>query len=218
MSGSFVSTGMLTNKGDKLSEKEITEIMNLKIIDLSVLIIPLFLNSGVTVGRALGRIFFQSFIHPAIFSPTLSHIAIQLTLEKDYIVIIEYGQYYSNESEINNTSKFASLSKSSNSSQNCREETKKFQFYYINKDGVRLTIIHKDIIYKLDDINYDEGIHYNYLNSDDDERKKISFYAMMLMACNYYKLPYYDFIEKRNNLSSSKDFGLIECDIKNKIK
>ena len=50
----------------------------------------------------------QTFIHLALISPILSHIAIQLTSERDYIVIIEYGQYYSEKSKIKNTGIFAS--------------------------------------------------------------------------------------------------------------
>lgn len=82
--------------------------MNLKIENLSIQIIPLKFNSGLTFIRGVGRAL-QQIIHPAIFSPTLSHIAIQLNLENKYIVIMEYGQYYSDKSEIRNTNFLSSF-------------------------------------------------------------------------------------------------------------
>ena len=62
MSGFLVSTGMLTNNWEKLEKGDIIDIMKLKI----------------------ETIFNQ------IFSPTLSHISIQKTLENNSYDIIEY--------------------------------------------------------------------------------------------------------------------------------
>ena len=213
MSGSFLSTGMWTNKGKKLSEKEIEKILDLKIIELSIQIIPLKQNSGFTLFRCLGKLA-QDFIHPAILSPTLSHIAIQLTLERDYIVIIEYGQYYSKESIKKNTSIFASCSDGSNSSQNPRSEFNNLIYYYINKDGVRLTIIPIRIIFSLFIINLFET---NLLRIARDQRGKISLYSLLFMACNHYKIPYVKFINNIDKLSSISDYNFVECNIKNKI-
>lgn len=86
----------------------------------------------------------QQGIHPAIFSPTLSHIAIQLNLENEYIAILEYGQYYSKESDaIRNTGFFSSSSDSSNSKKQPRTVKNNLRYWYINKDGARLTVIDK---------------------------------------------------------------------------
>ncbi len=119
MSGNFFSSGMLTNKGRKISLNDIDEIMKSKIENISIQIIPLKQNNGVTFIRYIGK-FVQTFIHPAIFSPTLSHIAIQLTLENDYFAILEYGQYYSEDSDKKNYGLLSSFSNISN--KNCREE------------------------------------------------------------------------------------------------
>ena len=74
--------------------------MNLKIRDLSLQIIPLKSNIHINRFRMVGQVF-QMFIHPRILSPTLSHIAIQLNMENDKdIIIMEYGQYLTEQSEI----------------------------------------------------------------------------------------------------------------------
>ena len=216
MSGSFTSTGSLNSlrsKNSKISEKEIEKILGLKIIELSIQIIPLKKNSGFSFFRNFGRAI-QTFIHPAIISPTLSHIAIQLTLERDYIVIIEYGQYYSEKSKIENTSIFASCSDSLNTSQNPRTEFNKLTYYYINKDGVRLTIIPIKIIFLLELINLYEDM---ILVGVGGLRGRISFFSLSIMICNHYGISFEEFIRKRDKLSSVKDYRYVECDINNKI-
>ena len=66
----------------------------------------------------------------------MNHIAIQLNLKNDDI-LIEYGQYLTKDSKKN------SLFSKSGSSKNTRKETNENIYYYINKDGVRLTKINK---------------------------------------------------------------------------
>lgn len=161
MSGSCVKSGMLSNKGSKLSNEEVNDILGSIIVGLSIQVIPLVQNSGVTAARNFGK-FFQQFIHPKIFSPTLSHIAIHLTLVdglfkpnfesgKVYNVVLEYGQYYSNESE---------EIKNSNGSQICRINNNNLKYYYINQDGARITIFR------------DEDFDY-FANIDENENIKI---------------------------------------------
>ena len=134
MSGSFLSTGILTNKGANLLEIE--RISNLKIKDITIQIIPLWSNNGAKKLRIFGRIL-QFFLHPMI-TPTLCHVAIQLNMEsnKDFI-IIEYGQYLSDKSEIISKSSFGS----SDSSNDPRIHDDDALYWYINKDGARITRI-----------------------------------------------------------------------------
>jgi len=203
MSGSLISTGLLTNKGEKLLKIE--KLLDMKIEDLSIQIIPLWLNTGITFFRNIGKAL-QQYIHPAIFSPTLSHIAIQLNLENKYIVILEYGQYYSIESEeIINTGFFSSSSDGSKSKKNPRTKSNNLLYWYINKDGARLTII--------DSI---DGFEFcNDLNNFSKE--EISNIGLSIIAANYYGMSIEEFDEKKLKLSSISDFNTLNCDIKNKI-
>ena len=203
MSGIFVSTGLITNNIEK--KLKLKGIMDLIKEDLSIQIIPLKLNSGVSFARIAGKAL-QQLIHPAIFSPTLSHIAIQLNLENNYIVIIEYGQYFSNDSELNNTNIFSSCSKYSNTSNNIsRSENNNLLYFYINKDGARITLINT----KEKGINSDKIALFS--------KEEISAFVLSVIAANHYGLSLEDFEKEKFKLSSINDFHTIDCVIKNKI-
>lgn len=203
MSGSFISTGLITNKGEKLLKVE--ELLDMKIEDLSIQIIPLWLNTGITFLRNIGKAF-QQMIHPAIFSPTLSHIAIQLNLENKYIVIVEYGQYYSEESEeIKNTGFFSSSSDGSKSTKNARTERNNLLYWYINKDGARLTIIDS-----IDGFDFCQDLNLF-------SKEEISIFGLSVIAANHYGISLEEFDIKKFKLSSISDFNTINCIIKNKI-
>ena len=181
--------------------------MDLKIKDLSILTIPLKQDTKFTVTRYIGRIF-QNLIHPAINSTTLSHIAIQLTLDNDVLVIIEYGQYYSEESELKNTSSLASCSESLESSGKCREEFNELQYYYINKSGVRLSVIpseHLETIFQI----------YNVNENSEDKRYIICGRSLTVLMYNHYR-ELIDGFEKKD-LPSVTDYHSIQCDINNRI-
>ena len=201
MSGSFISTGMLTNDGKALLKIE--NIMNLKIENLSIQIIPLKFNSGLTFIRGVGRAL-QQIIHPAIFSPTLSHIAIQLNLENKYIVIMEYGQYYSDKSEIRNTNFLSSFSESSDSSNESRYESKNLLYWYINRDGARITLIDSIDGFKID-------------NLENFPKDEISLFALSVVAANQYHISIEEFDEQKEKLSSISEFYTMDCNVKNKI-
>jgi len=228
------SSGKLTNEGKK--ELKIDELLKLNIARLNIYTIPLSDNKLVSFGRNVGAAF-QSFIHPRL-SPTLLHIAIQLTLENGIIIIIEYGQYYSEDSDMKNSNVFSSFSNSSDSSQNYRIEKNDFIYYYINKDGVRLTIIEQDML--KDFINYVINGHSYFINEEvqniqniqDIEKtikqmgklilsleryilltkNNLNDYIITIMACKHYKIP----IRKYYKLGRIKnDFNYTECEIKN---
>ena len=86
MSGNFFSSGILSNNGEKLDKKDIANIMKLKIKNISIQIIPLHNNSQIKDIKSLGKIF-HLFLHP-MFTVTFSHIAIQITLEKIYLLLL----------------------------------------------------------------------------------------------------------------------------------
>ena len=95
MSGRLKSTGKLTNHGK--NSLDISNISNLKILGLDIYSIPLSTSLFSDVMRGIGKVL-QPFFHPVI-SPTFCHIALKLNLENlDDIVIIEYGQYLTEES------------------------------------------------------------------------------------------------------------------------
>ena len=140
MSGSCFSSGKLTNDGKKLLE--ISDILDGKIMSLDIYNIPLSEGLLMSSLRLVGKII-QPFIHPSL-SPSLCHIAIKLDIEniKD-VIIIEYGQYYSEDSKEEEKQLFASGS--SSCSNEPREEYNNYKYYYINTDGVRITRIKNDL-------------------------------------------------------------------------
>ena len=89
MSGSLISTGMLTNEGNNILD--IKDDLDHKIKNIIIHNIPLSTSKSVTALRTIGK-FISPLVHSAL-TPTLSHIAIQLNLEaSNYVYIIEYGQ------------------------------------------------------------------------------------------------------------------------------
>jgi hypothetical protein len=206
MSGAIFESGMLTNHGEKLDKKDIIDVMKLKIENISIQIIPL--RHDMTTVKEIGKII-QKAIHP-IFSPTLSHIAIQMTLEKNFYAIIEYGQYYTKDSgEIKKTEPnfFSQFFSGLKSFDDCRKENNKLTYYYINKDGARLTIYDNSLLSKLDE-NFD---------IQSCQRNEISRISLAIMASKYYGIKYEEFFEKAQNKDSSMYYSYIECDIDNKI-
>lgn len=211
MSGSCISSGIIFNDGKKISKESIEDILDSKIEGLSIQVIPLIQKTGITVARFFGQMF-QQFIHPKIFSPTLSHIAIHLTLSNAskidsnygtiYNVILEYGQYYSDESE---------KIKNSDSSLKCRKTSNNFQYYYINKDGARITLVpNEDLFIFFNQYQYEDKI-YKSANSF------FSFPSLMIMASNHYGISVEECLDNIKNLSSHSDYNFFECDIMNKI-
>ena len=135
MSGRIKSTGILVNPGDE--QMDISSILNLKIKSLDIYSIPLSSGILMDIARGFGKIL-QPLVHPAI-SPKFCHIAIKLNLENfDDIILMEYGQYLTEESK----KYYDNLNWLFNSSDN-RIEYNKVKYYYINEDGVRITKIEK---------------------------------------------------------------------------
>ena len=197
MSGNFISTGLITNNGKK-ELKEIERLMNLKINDISIQVIPLSTSNIVNWTRVIG-IGLNYFIHPA-FTPHLSHIAIQLNMENgEDIIIMEYGQYYSVDSdEIKNTNIFSSCSNGYNSSNESRGNFNENLYWYINKDGARIT--------KIDNRNFQGE------NPKQEKKEYQSFIVSNIIAANHYGVPYKKFEAENIHL-----FFHVDCDIKNKI-
>lgn len=181
MSGRLKSTGKLTNHGK--NSLEISNISNLKILGLDIYSIPLSTSLFSDVMRGIGKVL-QPFFHPVI-SPTFCHIALKLNLENlDDIVIIEYGQYLTEESL-----RYFDRAISNLGSSDYRSENNKAKYYYIKKDGVRITKIEK----KNRIINLTESVSVSeYLNEVDNsilDRNSISkkLNQVNIIKCNVKK-------------------------------
>jgi hypothetical protein len=199
MSGSFNSTGNLTNDGEK--NLKIDEYHNFVIKDIIIHIIPLSTSGTVSNLRIAGA-FFKTFV-PSLFHPSLAHIAIQLNLEdcKD-ILIIEYGQYLTKDSKnIETPNNFSSsLSKGPRTFKN------ENSYYYINKEGARITRFSDDYLKKFNEPNTHKLI-------------------TNLITCQHYqieydKLKFKKFTDKQDSPFQShfNNFFRVECNIKNKMK
>ena len=198
MSGNIIGTGMLTNKGE--IKLDITKYLNLKIKDIVIHVIPLSTSNTVKAVRTVGMKF-SIFLHSSL-KPSLAHIAIQLNLDNSNdILIIEYGQYYSKNSELNKSNIFSS------SSNNPRESTNDFIYYYINKDGARLTLFSSEYLSKF---------HY----------ENIPQLITRLIAAHHYNISIDEYSSKLRDLGehpfkliseTSNSFYRVECNIKNNI-
>ena len=171
----------LTNHGK--NSLEISNISNLKILGLDIYSIPLSTSLFSDVMRGIGKVL-QPFFHPVI-SPTFCHIALKLNLENlDDIVIIEYGQYLTEESL-----RYFDRAISNLGSSDYRSENNKAKYYYIKKDGVRITKIEK----KNRIINLTESVSVSeYLNEVDNsilDRNSISkkLNQVNIIKCNVKK-------------------------------
>jgi len=198
MSGKIIGTGMLTNKGE--IKLDITKYLNLKIKDIVIHVIPLSTSNAVTAIRAVGKVL-SIFLHSSL-KPSLTHIAIQLNLDNSNdVLIIEYGQYYSENSELNKSSIFSSSSK------NPRESANDYIYYYINKDGARLTLFSSEYLSKF---------HYG----------NIPQLITRIIAAHHYNISIDEYSSKLRDLERNllklipemnNSFYRVECNIKNNI-
>ena len=191
MSGSFIFTGKETNNGDK--NLILNDLLSKKINNLIIHSIPLSNSVFASYMRYIGKSY-QFVLHPA-FTPTLCHIAIQLNLENNDIVIIEYGQYLTKDSDIKNGF-FSSGSKSSNTP---RKDSNENLYYYINKDGARITKISKE----------------KYSNKNNNE--SINDIIQKIIAAEQYHIPYEEFDFNFLKKGIVNGFDKIECNVNNKI-
>ncbi len=194
MSGKLISTGLSTNGGLKLLD--INEYLNQKIKDLTIHVIPLSTNDHFRRFQ-YAAIFFKMFT-PMVINPSLTHVAIQLNLEHSGdILIIEYGQYITTDSNLKSSGIFGS--NSSDSSREYRKNKNENIYYYINKDGARITILTAEYLKKFE----------SYISD---------FVVSRLIACQYYKMSYEDY----ENFSRKKFFGEVNftkvtCEVINRI-
>jgi len=135
MSGKLISNGLSTNDGLKLLD--INEYLNQKIKDLTIHVIPLPTNDHFRRFQYAATIF--KMFTPMIINPSLTHVAIQLNLEHSGdILIIEYGEYITTDSNLKSSGIFGS--NSSDLSREYRKNKNENIYYYINKDGARITL------------------------------------------------------------------------------
>ena len=203
MSGSFISTGMLTNEGNNFLD--ISNDLDNEIEEIVIHNIPLSQSNSMAALRAFGKIL-TPYFHSAL-TPTLSHIAIQLMLKNSgFIYIIEYGQYFTKDSEIK--SNFFS----SSSSNEPRTSENDHDYYYINKDGARIT--------RLSYNNLESFVAYRILSSYTCEelKDKVNELKTKIISGIIAEKIYNEITDNEILLDKiSKDIYRIECDIKNKI-
>lgn len=202
MSGSFISSGVITYK--KEDPPEIYRLNNLKIESISIQVLPLTTSEIINGLRYIGKLL-QPFVHP-IFTPTICHVAIQLNMENNEdIIIMEYGQYYPKDYDPNqgilsviNSVRFESMASLDSINHPFREDAKN-TFWYINKDGVRLSKVNND-----------------YFNDKDPNKEKIiSDKVKKIIASHHYGLSIEELDKRR--LLDILEFYNVDCDIKNKI-
>lgn len=215
MSGSFTSTGRLTNKGKQLPD--INNYLNLIIKDLTIHIIPLSTNTSLSILRGISGVLKQYI--PSIYYPSLTHIAIQLNLENsEDIAILEYGNYYSEESDLKKKTIFISSSSSNQLKENHNENS----YYYINKDninrdkrdGARLIIFTKKFL----DSFKSRNVSHKY--------EDISECVTDIIACQYYDIPINEYYLqkladptdiKKLSINIFNSFHRVNCYVENKI-
>ena len=192
MSGKCFSSGKLTNKGAK--DLYIRPYLNLKIDSISLFIIPISLDSfRVDLAKRTENLL-KVFLHPALL-PTVSHVAVQLNMENKDLFLIEYGQYLTKDSEKKSTGIF-SFTNYIESSNDPREETNDVSYYYINKDGVRISKF---------DFKW-EG------NTEDLDKKLITE-----ISTKYYGISAQEFERILNSNIDPNKFHAFLCKINNKI-
>lgn len=172
--------GVDQNNSQK-KEKTKQKLYALKIKDLVIHSVPLPANKTV---KSIGS-FFKKITS---LSPTLTHIAIQLNLDNNTTVIIEFGQYSPQKNE----------QKQSFLYMNPFESQKKEEYFYINKDGARFLTVNRN--------NYK-----NYLKKDSFE-----YIITLIIASKQYGLSI-DEIKKQNLDEDKEKFYQCACDIKNKM-
>ena len=211
------SSGQLRNNGNcgNLESPEIQEIYNLEIKSAKLITIPLkkgmnYVNMGL------------DYIHYGVipFTPyylKFVHIALDLILENNISVVIEYGCYLTNESD---KKKFQNIAK-------YREpEDNNIIYYYPFKDGISFYII------KIDDLRrfyndekdiIEKNIKNLYKNvSEDNFKKLVEYEVSRYNLFNIYKNLYNTTLEESiNELILHIDrhqVGQFYLQIKNKIK
>ena len=148
MSGECFSSGKLTNKGEK--KLDIIPYLNSKIDSINLYIMLIQLNTAIDIAKEI-EVHAKLFLHPAI-CPNISHVAVQLNMENKDLFLIEYGQYLTKDSEKENLGIF-SLSDNIESSNNPRKENNDVDYYYINKDGVRISKLSFKLEGDLEELN-----------------------------------------------------------------
>ena len=192
MSGSCYSTGNLTNKGEK--KFDIQPYLDSKIDSMSLYVIPISLDSIFLNAYSNTENVSKFLLHPA-FLPKACHIAVQLNMENKDAFLIEYGQYLTEDSEKQSTGIFSS-SNNIGSSNNPKEKSTDFEYYYINKDGVRICKFGFKLEGNIDEVN-----------------KKL----MAEIAVHYYGISVNEFERINNSNIVLNKFHAFLCKINNKI-
>ena len=156
----------------------------IKIKDIVIHSVPLPTNKTGNFISSVGN-FFKKITS---LSPTLTHIAIQLNMENNTYIIIEFGQYFPEKNDEKPNFLYT----------NPFDFTPKEEFFFINKDGARFFNVNKN--------NYKK-----YLKEDSFE-----YVISLIIASQQYGLTIDEI--KNQKLDENKDkFYHCICDIKNKM-
>ena len=115
------------------------------------------------------------------------------------IIILECGQYLSEENEIKTTNIFGSGSQSSD---NPRIKTDFADYWYINKDGARLTKINNKHFFGQNDLSK-------------FTREEINFVALKVAVSNHHEISYQEMNEQLPHYM--EEYFSIVCNIKEKM-
>ena len=186
MSGSSFYSGHLTNEGKK--ELDIRPFLNLKIDSISLYIMPIALDIFNDVIKSFGVI-----LTPFLpISPTMSHVAVQLNMENSDLLLIEYGQYLTKDSEKKSYGIFSPSNNIQSSNEPRKKDFNDVKYYYINKDGLRISKLDTKFGGNIKDLTVE-------------------------IATKYYGISLNEFNRIQKCLTSANKFTAIYCDIKNKI-
>ena len=167
------SSGQLRNNGDcgSLDSAEIQEIYNLKIKAAKLITIPL--NTGMNwVNMGIDYIYY-GLIPFTPFHPKFVHTALDLILENNTSIVIEYGCYLTKSSDL---SLFTN-----NTRYREPDEMKRINYYYPFQDGISFYII------KIDDLRnfygifndfIEENIRILYQNASDERIQQLILYEV----------------------------------------
>ena len=211
------SSGQLRNKGEygDLESPEIQTIYNLKIKSAKLITMPLkkgmnYVNMGL------------DYIHYGVipFTPyylKFVHIALDLILENNISVVIEYGCYLT---KISKREKFENIT-------NYREpKDNNIIYYYPFKDGISFYIIKSDDLikfYEKEEKNIEKNIKNLYNNASEEIIKKlveheVCHYNLFIIYKNLYNTTLEESIKELILHTERHQVGQFYLEIKNKIK
>ena len=147
---------------------------------------------------------------PCIYYPSLTHVAIQINLENcEDVLFIEYGEYSQKKLKYQINQKKNNFL-SSGSSKKPKPRNDELLYYYINKDGARITIIKKDKIKFLFDQKNPKTIFFGENQREIFNDNYIHNLVTEIIAKQFYG-------EEISHDKGLNEFFIVECNIGNNV-